>query len=39
MMGQAGEGRPAVIVRGLSYVQREANAREITRERELDLFP
>ena len=39
MMGQAGEGRPAVIVRGLSYEQRVANAREITRERKLDLFP
>jgi coenzyme F420-0:L-glutamate ligase/coenzyme F420-1:gamma-L-glutamate ligase len=40
VMGQAAEGRPAVIVRGLSYQQRAAaNAREITRERKLDLFP
>jgi coenzyme F420-0:L-glutamate ligase / coenzyme F420-1:gamma-L-glutamate ligase len=39
VMGQADEGRPVVIVRGLSYEQRAASAREITRERELDLFP
>ena len=40
VMGQADEGRPVVIVRGLSYQQRAAaNAREITRERKLDLFP
>jgi coenzyme F420-0:L-glutamate ligase/coenzyme F420-1:gamma-L-glutamate ligase len=39
VMGQADEGRPVVIVRGLSYDQRPASAREITRERELDLFP
>jgi coenzyme F420-0:L-glutamate ligase/coenzyme F420-1:gamma-L-glutamate ligase len=40
VMGQAAEGRPAVIVRGLSYQQRAAaSAREITRERKLDLFP
>jgi coenzyme F420-0:L-glutamate ligase / coenzyme F420-1:gamma-L-glutamate ligase len=39
VMGQADEGRPVVIVRGLAYEQRLASAREITRERELDLFP
>jgi coenzyme F420-0:L-glutamate ligase/coenzyme F420-1:gamma-L-glutamate ligase len=39
VMGQADEGRPVVIVRGLAYDQRPASAREITRERELDLFP
>jgi coenzyme F420-0:L-glutamate ligase/coenzyme F420-1:gamma-L-glutamate ligase len=39
IMGQADEGRPVVIVRGLSYDRRTASAREITRERELDLFP
>ena len=39
MMGQADEGRPAVIVRGLSYDRREARAREIVRQRQLDLFP
>jgi F420-0:gamma-glutamyl ligase len=39
-MGQADEGRPVVIVRGLSYQQRAAaSAGEITRERKLDLFP
>ena len=39
VMGQADEGRPAVIVRGLSYEARAASAREIMRERKLDLFP
>jgi coenzyme F420-0:L-glutamate ligase / coenzyme F420-1:gamma-L-glutamate ligase len=39
VMGQADEGRPVVIVRGLAYDQRPGSAREITRERELDLFP
>ena len=40
VMGQADEGRPVVIVRGLSYPQRAAaSAREITRERKLDRFP
>lgn len=40
VMGQADEGRPVVIVRGLSYQQRAAaSAGEITRERKLDLFP
>lgn len=38
VMGQADEGRPVVIVRGLSYEQRPASAREIIRERKLDLF-
>jgi coenzyme F420-0:L-glutamate ligase/coenzyme F420-1:gamma-L-glutamate ligase len=39
LMGQADEGRPVVIVRGLTYEQRAGSAREITRERKLDLFP
>lgn len=39
VMGQADEGRPVVIVRGVSYEQRAASAREIVRERKLDLFP
>ena len=40
VMGQADEGRPVVIVRGVSYQQRAAaSARQITRERKLDLFP
>ncbi len=39
-MGQADEGRPAVIVRGLSYEQKvAASARYIIRPRDLDLFP
>lgn len=37
LMGQAGEGRPAVLVRGLSPT-REGNAAELVRDRELDLF-
>jgi coenzyme F420-0:L-glutamate ligase / coenzyme F420-1:gamma-L-glutamate ligase len=39
MMGQADEGRPVVIVRGLTCERREASARELIRERKLDLFP
>jgi coenzyme F420-0:L-glutamate ligase / coenzyme F420-1:gamma-L-glutamate ligase len=39
MMGQADEGRAAVVVRGFLYERREASAREIIRERKLDLFP
>lgn len=39
LMGQADEGRPVVIVRGLTYERRPASAREITRDRALDLFP
>lgn len=38
LMGQANEGRPAVLVRGLPYPLREGNARELIRPRELDLF-
>lgn len=39
VMGQAGEGRPLAIVRGVSYVRREGNAAELVRPRALDLFP
>ncbi|WBX82800.1 coenzyme F420-0:L-glutamate ligase [Sphingosinicella microcystinivorans] len=38
-MGQAGEGRPLAIVRGVSYARREGNAAELVRPRALDLFP
>lgn len=37
-MGQADEGTPIVIVRGLVYEPREDSARSIVRPRELDLF-
>ncbi len=38
LMGQANEGRPVVLVRGLPYPLREGNAQELIRPRELDLF-
>lgn len=38
-MGQAGEGRPLAIVRGVPYARREGNAAELVRPRALDLFP
>lgn len=38
LMGQANEGRPAVLVRGLPYPLRDGNAQELVRPRELDLF-
>lgn len=38
-MGQADEGTPIVIVRGLAFEPREDSARSIIRPRELDLFP
>lgn len=38
LMGQAGEGRPAVLVRGTPYSRREGAARELQRPKALDLF-
>ena len=38
LMGQAGEGRPVIHVRGVPYSLREGNARELIRPREMDLF-
>jgi coenzyme F420-0:L-glutamate ligase / coenzyme F420-1:gamma-L-glutamate ligase len=38
VMGQAGEGRPVVLARGLGYGRRDGTARELTRAREKDLF-
>jgi coenzyme F420-0:L-glutamate ligase / coenzyme F420-1:gamma-L-glutamate ligase len=38
MMGQAAEGRPVVIVRGLGPAQRDGNAAELVRPKKLDLF-
>ncbi len=38
VQGQAAEGQPVVVVRGLAYEAREASAAEILRPRERDLF-
>jgi coenzyme F420-0:L-glutamate ligase / coenzyme F420-1:gamma-L-glutamate ligase len=38
VMGQAGEGRPVVLARGLGYGRRDGTARELMRAREKDLF-
>ncbi len=38
LMGQANEGRPAVLVRGLPYTLREGNAQELIRPKNKDLF-
>ncbi|MBV8393000.1 MAG: coenzyme F420-0:L-glutamate ligase [Alphaproteobacteria bacterium] len=38
MMGQAAEGRPVVIVRGLSKDRRDGTAAELVRPKTLDLF-
>jgi coenzyme F420-0:L-glutamate ligase/coenzyme F420-1:gamma-L-glutamate ligase len=38
LMGQADEGRPVIHIRGVPYLFREGAARELIREKELDLF-
>jgi coenzyme F420-0:L-glutamate ligase/coenzyme F420-1:gamma-L-glutamate ligase len=38
IMGQANEGRPIVLARGLTDGRREGNARELIRPKEMDLF-
>ena len=38
VMGQADEGRPVVLVRGVPYERRDGCARELVRPRERDLF-
>lgn len=38
MMGQAGEGRPAVLVRGFPYAAAGGSARDLVRPRIMDLF-
>ncbi len=38
LQGQADEGRPIVHVRGIPLSRREGSAREIVREKEMDLF-
>lgn len=39
MMGQAAEGTPVVVVRGLDYAADDSTARTLLRPREMDLFP
>jgi coenzyme F420-0:L-glutamate ligase/coenzyme F420-1:gamma-L-glutamate ligase len=38
LMGQSGEGRPVVVVRGARYERGEGSVKELLRARELDLF-
>jgi len=38
IMGQASEGRPVVLARGVPYARREGNAHELIRPKEIDLF-
>jgi len=38
LMGQAGEGRPLVLVRGVPYARRDGTARELLRPKALDFF-
>lgn len=38
LMGQAGEGRPVVLVRGLAWQRRHGNAQELIRPNRQDLF-
>jgi coenzyme F420-0:L-glutamate ligase/coenzyme F420-1:gamma-L-glutamate ligase len=38
VMGQAGEGRPIVLARGVPYARREGNALELLRDQTLDFF-
>ena len=38
VMGQADEGRPIVLARGVPYARRDGNAHELIRPKEIDLF-
>jgi coenzyme F420-0:L-glutamate ligase / coenzyme F420-1:gamma-L-glutamate ligase len=38
LMGQSGEGRPVIVVRGARYTPGDGSVRELIRPRELDLF-
>jgi coenzyme F420-0:L-glutamate ligase/coenzyme F420-1:gamma-L-glutamate ligase len=38
LMGQAGEGRPLILARGVPYVRREGSAHELLRQKSLDFF-
>jgi coenzyme F420-0:L-glutamate ligase/coenzyme F420-1:gamma-L-glutamate ligase len=37
-MGQADEGTPIVLARGVPYARREGSARELLRPKDMDLF-
>ena len=39
IMGQAGEGRPIVVARGIARGRNEGSAAELIREPAMDLFP
>jgi coenzyme F420-0:L-glutamate ligase/coenzyme F420-1:gamma-L-glutamate ligase len=39
LLGQASEGTPVVIVRGVPHTQRDGSAQELVRPIEMDLFP
>jgi coenzyme F420-0:L-glutamate ligase/coenzyme F420-1:gamma-L-glutamate ligase len=38
VMGQAGEGRPIVLARGVPYTRRDGSGRELLRDKTLDFF-
>jgi coenzyme F420-0:L-glutamate ligase/coenzyme F420-1:gamma-L-glutamate ligase len=38
MMGQADEGRPIVLMRGVPYARRESSVKDLLRSRGMDLF-
>jgi coenzyme F420-0:L-glutamate ligase/coenzyme F420-1:gamma-L-glutamate ligase len=38
LMGQANEGRPIVLVRGLGFARHDGSGQELIRRRELDMF-
>ena len=38
VMGQGAEGRPIVLARGVPYGRRDGSAKELIREKSLDLF-
>jgi coenzyme F420-0:L-glutamate ligase/coenzyme F420-1:gamma-L-glutamate ligase len=38
LMGQADEGLPVVLLRGVSFQAAEASAQELVRPKEIDLF-
>jgi coenzyme F420-0:L-glutamate ligase/coenzyme F420-1:gamma-L-glutamate ligase len=38
VMGQSGEGRPVVLIRGARLARRDGSARELQRPRDRDLF-
>ena len=37
-MGQAGEGTPVIIVRGVNYTRADSSAMDLNRDRQSDVF-